>query len=195
MKNDIVNKLKGVTAGGNNSEQTVVYFLVESYKIIEQVNRLPDFELIRFYRNWVCHSVLLKDSQKIFEEVYVIIRAEKYLNLEKRHNDEMPAFAELIDDAVSKAFSNYSFKKLKKEIEKFSKEFLNGSPPDWKNFSANLYEILINVPLIIKKDNEKFFRFEVIKIDGKEPFNGLRIQITFPGGWIRTGARDIFFEL
>ncbi|MEN9405643.1 MAG: hypothetical protein RLY47_602 [Candidatus Parcubacteria bacterium] len=194
MRNNIIEKLDRTIENGIDSEQSVVYFLVESYKLIEQENRLADFELIRFYRNWVCHSILVKDSQKVFEEVYILIRAQKYLNLEERGKDEMPAFPELIDDTVSAAFEKYSFKRLKEEIEMFSKKFLSGNTPNWETFVRRLSEVLINVPLIIKKDKDEIFRFEVIEITKQETSNGLTVQITFPGGWIRTTG-GMFFEL
>lgn len=158
MRNDIVEKLKGVVSNKDYSEQEVVYFFVESYKLLEQINRLSEYPVIKFYRNWICHSSLTKDADRIFEEVYIILRAEKYFSFPPQEEDEPPAFVELLHNAYQKAFREYFFPKLREEIKKFGGEFLDNKIPKWEPFRENLYQVLIDTPLLIKKGNEELFQ-------------------------------------
>jgi len=195
MKENIIDNLKKMVEEKNYNEKDIVYFLVESYKLIEQ-NELSNFNLIKFYRNWTCHSTLSKDSEKIFEEIYILIKAREYLNLElneKNNNEEFLAFGELIQEKVSESFNNYSFKKLKSEIDKFSLEFLDGQKIQWENFKENLKKIIIGTPLVIKRKKEIIFEFKIRAWGGKT-LTGICMEISYPGGNITTGIKDDLFE-
>jgi len=194
MKDSIVEKLKNLSRAKSYSEQDVVYFLVECCKLLEQVNKLDKFRVIRFYRNWSCHSCISKDAEKIFEEIYIIIKAKKYLKLEKREEGEIPAFAELVDDMVTKSLDNYSFIKLKEEVKRFAGDFLNNEVLNWKSFEEQLHHIIADTPLIIKKGKQEIFKFWLRESNREEPFKGVTVQFSYPGGWTGGGTRDKLFK-
>jgi len=162
MKNVIIDNLKRISRLKEYSDQDIVYFLVESYKLLEQENKLDDFNILKFYRNWSCHSRLDKDAHKIFEEIYIILRADEYLNLKR--NDPI-AFSYLIDNTVNKIFEKYSFKMLKKDIEIFSKFFLEREILKFQFFQRPLQNVIKDIPLIVTKNHigkgEEIFRLEV----------------------------------
>ena len=195
MKNEIIKKLKDITIQKEYSEQDVVYFLIESYKLLEQENKLDDYDLIKFYRNWSCHSRLDKAAHKIFEEIYIIIRADEYLGLSQNNPS---AFSDLIDDTVDKIFENYSFKMLKKEISRFSTDYLEGKNLEFQSFQRPLQNIIKDIPLIITKNydrGEEIFRLEVREQLGpmvNPPFNDLTFYIKYSGGQISGGSRAKF---
>ncbi|MDO8500109.1 MAG: hypothetical protein Q7S66_05670 [bacterium] len=192
MKNEIIEKLKNITTLKEYSEPYVAYFLIEAYKLLEQENKLDNYELIKFYRNWSCHSKLDKATHKIFEEIYIIIRADEYLGL--RQNNPI-AFSDLIDDTVDKIFEKYSFKMLKKEIDRFSADYLGGKDLDFQSFQRPLQNIIKDIPLIVTKHHnggEEIFRFEVREQLGPKanpPFNDLTFYIKYPGGQMSGGSR------
>src|SRR3989344_1065718 len=195
MKNEIIKKLKDITIQKEYSEQDVVYFLIESYKLLEQENKLDDYDLIKFYRNWSCHSRLDKAAHKIFEEIYIIIRADEYLGLSQNNPS---TFSDLIDNTVDKIFENYSFKMLKKEISRFSTNYLEEKNLEFQSFQRPLQNIIKDIPLIITKNydrGEEIFRLEVREQLGpmaNPPFNDLTFYIKYSGSQISGGSRAKF---
>lgn len=195
MKNEIIGKLKKAAALKEFSEPDIVYFLVESYKLLEQENKLDNYDLIKFYRNWSCHSRLDKTAHKIFEEIYIIIRADEYLGLQQKGPLD---FSELIDSTVDKIFEKYSFKALKGEMNKFSVDYLDGKVIEFESFQRPLQNIIKDIPLIITKNpdgGEEIFRFKIREQLGQTadpPFNDLTFDITYAGGHIGGGSRAKF---
>jgi hypothetical protein len=192
MRNDLIKKLRDLTHIEKYSEQDVLYFLVECSKFLEQIDKLTQFKVIKFYRNWVCHARLSNDAEKIFDEAYVIIRAKEYLNIEEESNGWNFGYHELVDKKANQCFLPYSYKKLKEEIEKFSIEYLDGDVLEWKLFMQQLSHIINDVPLVIKKDGMEMFRFELVEVDPRYPFGNLIIQTTFPGGSVSTSISNLF---
>lgn len=193
MRDAIIEKLKGVVAEKDYSEQDIVYFFVESYKLLEQQNRLSDFPVIRFYRNWICHALITNDADRIFEELYVIIRAEKYMSFPEPEEGEPPGFLELVNSVYRKAFSKYFFPKLKAELDVFGARYLDRNVPHWQSFRAQLYNVLVDVPLIVKRKDEEVFRLSLEQLSDDAEFDHVRVAIKFPQGSQTTTTSDEYF--
>jgi hypothetical protein len=176
MQNNIIEKLRRLTHAEQYSEQDVLYFLVESHKLLELTEKLSRFTVIKFYRNWVCHARLSKDTEKIFDEAYIIIRAKEYLNIKEESNGWNFGYHELVDKKANECFQPYSYKKLKEEIEQFSKEYLKGDTPKWRFFMQQLSHIITDTPLVIKRDGTELFRFQVVEVSARPPFGNLIIE-------------------
>ena len=151
---DIKSKLKDKLHKENYEESDVVYLLVEIYKILEQEQKLKDFKFINFYRNWVCHSSL-STNQNIdifFKDIKEEIISR---NLEIDYDT-----VDKILDYLPKTIQSFSFKKLKEDMDNFSKIYLNSETINWSIFRGSLYQVLIGQPLKIKIKTEKEIIFE-----------------------------------
>jgi hypothetical protein len=172
MQADIREKIKNILQQETYSKPDIVYFLVETYKLLEQQNKSGEFDVFRFYRNWTCHSSLSRDSEKIFEEVYVLIRAEKYIpNIPGR-----PDWIDLMTKEIKKSFRGYSPLKLKADIEKTFSLLGYKGLFNWESFRAGLYEIIRDTPLSIKEKHEEVFRFECKKPFAPLGFDDLELK-------------------
>jgi len=79
MEKDIVRKIRGTFARGVDSEEAVVYMLVELRKLMELNGDLPRFPTPRLYCNWVAHPNLDNpDAQRI---VCYLDRYEELLHM------------------------------------------------------------------------------------------------------------------
>jgi len=114
MKNEIKDKIENTIRNKDYSEAGVVYLLTQSYKFLEKEKRLDEFGVIRFYRNWACHSYLSGDTMKIFKKVHVLNQAREYKYI--KNNLE---FTDIMSHEIEKSFSKYSPKFLKNEIDIF----------------------------------------------------------------------------
>ena len=180
MRETIIKKLISISQKERYFECDVVYFLVESFKLLEKEKVLSNFDVIKFYRNWCCHSKLTSDAHKVFKEISEIFENNKHLK------DQDPyTFSNLIDETVDREFKKYSFKILRKDIEVFSKDFLDGEIVNFQHFERPLQEIIIDIPLIITKDgDEELFKLEVREQGGptaSPPFNDLTFYIKYKG--------------
>lgn len=162
MKADIKGKIKKVLRQKTYSEPDVVYLLVECYKFLgEPKNK---FSVLKFYRNWACHSFLLWDTAKIFKEVHNLIKAR-----EPSKN--------LIVDKVRKSFIGYSFLKLEKELEEIFKLFGYKEKFNWRSFRVKLYKIICDTPLFILKNEDVIFQFKCKEIFKQLSFDDLEIAV------------------
>jgi hypothetical protein len=194
MQSAMIEKMKDVARNEHCREKDVVYFLVEAYKLLEQVGKLQQFSLIRFYRNWACHSVLTKDSEKIFEEIYIVIKAKKYLSFPELEGG-IPPFIELVDNIFRDSFNKYSFKELKKEIAKFCEQFLDNQMVSWNQFRKELYDVITDTPLVIREGKEELFRFICREITDNRAFDSISISIDVKEeGTLNFAADDDYFE-
>jgi len=183
MKSEIIKKLKKTLSKKNYSEQDVAYILIEIYKFLESSNQVNDFETIRFYRNWTAHSFLLKDSVKIFEDVYFLIKAREYLG------DDMK-WSDLMTSKIKRAFCPYSFKYLEKQLIKFSVEKLGKNYLKWAEFRKQIYQIITDTPLIIKKGNNEIFKFECKKLNKPFNYDNLEIKVFADGSFFSYSLND-----
>ena len=172
MKLEIIEKIKKTLRKKTYSEQDIVYFLVESYKFLEQEEKSvrKKFNVIIFYRNWACHYSLSKKTMEIFEKVYILIRAREYIN-------NPLLYIDLINKEIEKSFSEYSFTNLENQIKKFSNSFLDKEAFNWKNLRIQLYNVIVDTPLIINRNKDKIFKFILKKIADKDKFDDLEIEV------------------
>lgn len=175
MKNDIKVKIEKVLIKNFYSEQDVVYFLVESYKFLEQEGRLDKFRVIKFYRNWACHHLLSKNIDKIFEEVYILIKAEKYF---KKISGK--PWIDLVNDEIEKSFKKFSPIKLKDEIDKFVTLFNFSVKLNWKSFREGLYGVVVDSPLLIVEKKENIFIFKFSEVRDISKFDDLNFLAICP---------------
>lgn len=172
IEKNIIDVLKNKT----HSEYSVVYCLVECYKYLERKGELKKFDVIRFYRNWACHSHLSNDTEKVFEEVHLLIK-EKTEN--QRFLSNPTLWRDLMTQKISESFSKYSLSILKEQIESFSHDFSNGqSIVNWENFKSELYKIIVDIPLLIfTKDDREVFRFECKRLYPPSNYKDLEISV------------------
>jgi len=170
MTPDIITKLNDCLGIGNYSEHDVVYFLVQSYKLLERERQKDNFPALLFYRNWACHAALYG-----YKEVFRLVI--------KENQDGFGSFEciDLAADQIVKSFSNYSFNKLKDDINSFIKGFIKSRLPskslNWESFREKLYEIIKDIPLIVKDGDKEVFRFECRELLKKGNFDDLRIGV------------------
>jgi hypothetical protein len=169
MTEDIKEKIKAVLRKEHYSELDVVYFFVETYKLLERENNLDNFKTIKFYRNWVCHSSLDKDGEKIFDEAYILIRARKYFPDDSK-------FIDIMTDKIPECFRERSFSKLKGEIELFLDSFLNKEKFYWDELRKNLYSVITDTPLLIKENGKEILRFVCQRVILQGKFDELQIE-------------------
>jgi len=154
MTDEIKSNIKDILNRESHSKESTTYFLVESYKYLERNKQLSSYKVIKLYRNWACHSYLSSDADKIFEELYILVSAKKYIS-----NSDEPPWSVLVMKELQKDFANYSLNGLKKEIKRFSKNFLDDTPfLDWSSFRDNVSEVIKDIPLIIVKNKKEIFR-------------------------------------
>lgn len=169
MNNNIKQKINNILVKNNYSEQDVAYFFVETYKLLESENKLSKFPTIKFYRDWVCHSVISKYTEKIFYEVYILIKARKYMPDDIR-------LRELGIDKIFECFKRHSFIQLKNEVNIFLNSFLDKEKLNWEKLRGELYKIIMDTPLLIKENSQELLRFECKKsIIGQLRFDELQI--------------------
>jgi len=161
MQEELVSKMKETLDKSDYSEKDIVYFLVQAYKLLEIKDKTQsaEFRVIKFYRNWVCHAFLSRDTKEIFGEVYD--HARQILD----KTTILVGAGMQVEDEIERAFSRYSFIPLKRSIEEFSKQFLDNIVFNWGNFRVKIYSVLVDIPLKIREDEETVFEFSLKKCD------------------------------
>lgn len=193
MTNKIKQRLKIIFDQKSYSEQDVVYCLVEIYKLLEIEGKLNKFKVIRFYRNWVCHSHLSKDAGKIFEEVYILIRARKYFKGVRRGL----RWVDLVEHAIESSFKKFSLPTLEKELLNFLKSFLKLREDKllWDKFRYELYKIITDIPLKIMVGESEIFSFVCKKISNGISNGDLEIEVKAGGNSFNFSIDDEFLEI
>ncbi|MFA5132453.1 MAG: hypothetical protein WC444_03990 [Candidatus Paceibacterota bacterium] len=170
MQHHIIEKLGLHLSKKIKSESDVVYLFIEIGKFLEQ-EESRDYNLLRFYRNWVAHYKI--DRESAFRLV----------------GDFPERLESLMDDFFKKDIGKYqqlseeisrfiAFNNLFSELNRFleSNDILNTitTKEDQLKFSYLLIDILSDVPLIFppnKFDNLRSFTFSKIHLKGsiKDP--------------------------
>lgn len=181
MNIDIEAKLVGVLKQKQFSERDVVYFLIELYKFLERKydKELGNgrYDVITFYRNWICHSYLHGDSYKIFKGFKELIKEQT----SKPNALGLFDWIDSIGDKTKEYFREYSPLFLKQEIRSFLYEINYNGKFDWESFRENLYQVIVNIPLYIKDDKTILFSFECIQFIQKNRYDELEIKVVIPG--------------
>jgi len=163
MEVDIKGKIANVLTQNAYSERDVVYILVESYKFLERKYRKEfgngKFDRIKFYRNWACHSVIDRASDKVFTGIAASIKAEMNKPNAVGHLDWQDQTA----TQIRQCFRGYSPLSLKEDILQFFPEIEYSGNFHWESFRASLYEIIRDIPLIIKDGDDILFEFKCVK--------------------------------
>lgn len=166
MQYHIIEKLGIHLNKGIKSESDVVYLFIEIGKFLEQTEN-RDFRLLRFYRNWVAHHKIDRESA---------------FKLAGDFPERMESF---IDDFFKRDVSRYD--QLSEEISKFIafnnlflelNRFLDSNgisnpittKEEQLSFSYLLIDILSDVPLVFppdKFDNLRSFAFSKIHLRGR----------------------------
>jgi len=181
MDADIQSKITAVLNQERYCERDVVYFLVESYKFLERKYDKQfgggKYDRIKFYRNWACHARLHGDSNKVFADFIALIRAEKSKPNAVGHFDWMYSMA----DRMREGFRNYGPLSLKNDITEFLAEIKYEGPFNWESFRANLYEVIRDIPLIIKDGEETVFTFECVRPIARQKYDDLTLKAVIIG--------------
>lgn len=188
MNADIKSKIADVLREYPYSERDVVYILVESYKFLERKYRKEfgngKYDRMKFYRNWACHSVIDRASDKIFDGIEASIKAEAEKPNALGHLD----WQDQTSTQIRQCFRGYSPLSLKEDILQFLSEIEYDGDFHWESFRANLYEVIRDIPLIIKNGDAVIFEFKCIKPFQATDYDDLSINVVING--------DIFsFEL
>jgi hypothetical protein len=155
---DLKNKIKSLLKKTSLEESDVLYLLVEIGKIIEKKEIYQDYQTLWFYRNWVAHTKIEKQS------VFVKNLKEKIkkIDITKGH-------------AITAIFGFISFIDLKNEIIRFfHQQIENGLLPS-KSFldsvQVSLVQILADVPVNIDM-GDKIVKIYIDK-NGKFTIQGI----------------------
>jgi hypothetical protein len=81
-------------------------------------------------------------------------------------------------DKIQDRFRLYGPLHLKNEIEEFLVEIQYNDIFNWESFRENLYEVIMDIPLIVKEGNNVFFTFECKRHPTKQKYDDLTIEAT-----------------
>lgn len=156
MDNDIKNKIKNVFGQREYCERDVVYFLIESYKFLEEKYGrefgASKYNRIKFYRNWASHAELNGDTTKVFVDFIKLIkecRSKSNASGQFDWNNSMT-------DEIKNRFRPYGPLQLRNEIKELQTEIGYGDIFNWESFRINLYEVIRDIPLTIKEKDDVF---------------------------------------
>ena len=155
MRNNIIEKLKTKFSQKEYQESDVVYILVEIYKFLEQLEETErkKFKFILFYRDWICHHSLDRNSNlSVFFKIVIE---------DIRKNGIDP---DRISDNLPVAIKSFSLNRLKEDLESFSKGFLDNEKLNWLNFKRHLYRVLIDQKLKIPVSRYLTFSYKEIAV-------------------------------
>ncbi|MFA5169783.1 MAG: hypothetical protein WC386_02035 [Candidatus Paceibacterota bacterium] len=157
MTDEIIKKLNKVLNQEYLTECEVVYVLVQVGKILEREETKKEYNLINFYRNWVCHSFLDRnEASQIIKEI------KKILNEDCSGNQFEKAKT---INTKEKIYPIISFKKFQDQMRNFFNShgiIFNGN---WKKFIYKLISIISNIPL---QEKEEKYSFCLVKINNDE---------------------------
>lgn len=173
MKEQIDSNLNRILGTDQWSEEEVVYFLVEIYKLIEQQNLKENYKVLVFYRNWVCHSSL-SSADKIFEDLVALVKIKKYLDMPR-------TWKALSTRIVIESFAEYSPSLLCGEINKFLTGQGLKSEISWKKFIYSMMDVLRDVPLTIKHNGTEIFRLTHVIKNSQDLNNKFVVNILADG--------------
>jgi len=182
MEADIKEKITRILLKDNYTEEDVTYFFVEAYKLLESSKQEKVFNIIGFYRNWICHSSITKDSEKIFDDVYVLIRARSYF--------ADAIWRDLMTDKIIKSFGKYSFFNLFEQIELFLKKYLNQISINWKDLRIKLYKVIEETPLSIIVNKKEIFRFICAEFPEEIDFDHFKLLVVADNVEFRIIGKD-----
>ena len=173
---DIREKIKDVLSQSTYSERDVVYFLVEAYKFLERKYDKEfgqgKYDRIKFYRNWTCHAQLYGDSNKVFVDFVELINAERSKLNAYGHYDWLDSMIVKIKER----FRQYGPLYLKNDILEFLFEIGYNKNFNWESFRVSLYEVIQDIPLIIKDGEEIIFTFEAVEPMVGGEYNSLELR-------------------
>lgn len=137
MKNILHLKLKSFLARANLEEEDVVYILITIGKLIEMAGEKEDYETLVFYRNWVAHPELDRQSS------FVKKLGDRFRDMDKR-----------VHIVTTGVFGFVSFIEVEREIMKFVHQqveqnfFLSKETKD--SLRGSLIKAVANTPVHIK---------------------------------------------
>ena len=164
MEEDIVSKINKEVRSGLRTEKDVIYFFVESRKLLDRQGNKTSFLTLRFYSNWVVHHEIgdLKEFETLFLELNTLV--DSYINNPNTN----------IRHKINSLISSFlSFSELRKDIQKFIQE--QGILSDfvdqdarWAEFCKHLKEIILDCPLDLSKirkiiPSSKLARFRITR--------------------------------
>jgi hypothetical protein len=177
MDADIQKKISSTLQQRSYSESDVVYILVELYKFLERKYGKQfgegEYNCIKFYRDWVCHSLLHGVSYKVFIGIDVLIKAEMKKLDARGHLDWQDQMAKKIREC----FRGYGPLSLQNELLKSFSEVGYGGPFDWTSFRTSLYQVLRDTSLIIKDGDDVIFEFNLMESYARKGYDDLVINV------------------
>lgn len=155
MSDDIIEKLKVQIIKDDFEESDIVYILVEMYKFLDRENKLSDFEMIEFYRNWCCHYSLDRNP------------VPANFNDAKKAIDNQLALEQLSEEFF-RAQDKFASYRLKENIDNFIDKFLliEKSKFKWDNFKLKLIDVIIDQPLFVRLANNGHLLFKYDRTRG-----------------------------
>jgi hypothetical protein len=147
MKDALKEKLKDCLGIDKLNEHDVVYILIEIGKLIEITNTQEQYKVLSFYRNWIAHSQIDKQT------AYVNSLKNSFQIFDKNPNIILTDILNFL-----------SFEGLKNEIRKFyDQQIEKGLIPN-NNFlglfEGSLKEIIADIPVRLKIDQEISLTFD-----------------------------------
>lgn len=181
MDIDIKQKIAAALDQENYSERDIVYILVESYKFLERKYRKEfgngKYDRIKFYRDWVCHAVLHGASYKVFIGIDASIKTEAKKPNAVGHLDWQDQTA----TQIRQCFRGYSPLALKEDMLQFLPEIEYSRDFHWESFRTNLYEVIRDIPLIIRDGDDVIFEFKCIRPFMPMNYDDLSINVNIKG--------------
>lgn len=139
MQASIQEKLKASLSKDIIEERDVVYILVEAGKLIEITKTWQDYPALWFYRNWVVHSEIGKQTA--------------FLRELKPHFENMNPH--MMTDG---ALEFLTFDRLSSDMRKFfHRQIQNNMIPDIRflyEFQVSLKKVIMDIPVRIKIEDE-----------------------------------------
>ncbi len=157
MRAEIIHKLEKSLLSFD-SEADVVYILTRIGKILEFDNKVSDYQILYFYRNWSVHAKLDKNKKNKFVKNFVgeFIKNKNYRDSVLRH--------EYFVSKLNSFLKDYSLPQLR-----------NG-----KKFLKLLREIIADTPIILEGKNTTY-SISLDKSDKKNASKSFTIKVTaFP---------------
>lgn len=143
----LVSRVSNVLKDSNFAPEKVVYVLVQIRKIIEY-ERTKNYEVIKFYSDWILHVKINRSSHVVLREIEAILQGERSLNNYS-----------IIDSGIQKGWAP-DYMKLdvfKEQMKNFCIEF--GIPEgnvqsSWKEFIKVIIDELIDFPISPNSDKD-----------------------------------------
>jgi hypothetical protein len=177
MNIDIRHKIYEVLKQDSYSERDVVYVLVELYKFLEKKYGKQfgkgKYDVVKFYRDWSCHSFLHGASYKVFVGIDALIKEEAKKPNAVGHLDWQDQMAKKIRDC----FRGYGPLSLKEELLKSFAEIGYEGPFSWTSFRASLYQVLRDTSLIIKDGDDVIFEFRLMEPYARKGDDDLTLNV------------------